>query len=111
VKAPFFAQVEVKSMQVPTIELSERKKRYELHLGSEVIGFSQYRDADGRRLFLHTEVEPDYQGHGLASQLIEYALNDTRAAGLRVVPLCPMVASYVTRHHEFDDILDPTGDL
>jgi uncharacterized protein len=95
-------------MQVPTIERADRKKRYELRIGSEVIGFSQYRDTADRRVFVHTEIEPDYQGHGLASQLIEWALTDTRAAGLRVEALCPTVVSYLSRHHEFDDLLEPS---
>jgi uncharacterized protein len=93
-------------MQVPTIEHSDRKKRYELRIGSEVIGFAQYRDTAGRRVFLHTEIEPDYQGHGLASQLIEWALTDTRKSGLRIEAQCPTVVGYLSRHHEFDDLLE-----
>ncbi len=94
-------------MNAPTIERSDRKRRYELRLGKAVIGYSQYRNEEGRRVFLHTEIEPDYQGHGLATQLIEWALTDARAEGLRVVALCPAVARYVSTHHEFDDLLDP----
>jgi uncharacterized protein len=90
------------------IEHVAAKNRYEIHLGSTVVGFSKYSDEDGRRLFLHTEVDPDYQGHGLATQLIEHALADTRASGKRIVALCPMVAAYVAKHHDYDDILDRT---
>ena len=38
--------------------------------------------------------------------LIEEALSLTRTDGLRIVPVCPMVAAHVRKHHEFDDILD-----
>ena len=95
-------------MDVPEIVHNVTRNRFEIHLGRQVIGKSFYRVEEARRVFTHTEVEPDYQGHGLASQLIEFALNDTRAAGLRVVALCPSVAGYVAKHHEFDDILDKT---
>ena len=84
------------------------RSRYEIHLGETRIGLSTYRDEDDRRLFLHTEVDPEYQGHGLASKLIVFALDDSRAAGKRIVPLCPMVAAYVAKHHDYDDILDST---
>lgn len=30
-----------------------------------------------------------------------------RALGLRIVPVCPYVAKYLTKHHDFDDITDP----
>jgi uncharacterized protein len=102
--------MEDKSMQVPTIERSDRKRRYELRVGSDVIGFSQYRDDAGRRVFIHTEIEPDYQGHGLATQLIEWALNDTRTAGMRIGATCPTVVAYLAKNHEFDDLLDDVVD-
>ena len=95
-------------MDVTEIVHNAARNRFEIHLGREVIGKSFYRVEDGRRVFTHTEVDPDYQGHGLASQLIEFALSDTRAAGLRVVALCPSVAGYVAKHHEYDDIVDTT---
>ena len=84
------------------------RHRYEIQLRDEVIGTSYYRAEDGRRVFTHTEVDPDYQGQGLATKLIEFALNDTRAAGLRIVALCPTVAAYVQRHGDFDDLVDTT---
>ena len=95
-------------MDVPEIVHNTARNRYEIHLGRAVIGKTFYRSEDGRRVFTHTEVEPDYQGHGLATQLVAFALNDTRAAGLRIVALCPTVAAYVAKHHEFDDLLDTT---
>jgi predicted GNAT family acetyltransferase len=33
-------------------------------------------------------------------------LEQTRDAGLRIVPVCSMVASYVKKHPEFDDVVD-----
>ena len=44
---------------------------------------------------------------GLATVLIAQALSTTRADGLRIVAVCPMVAHYVSSHHDFDDIVDP----
>ena len=95
-------------MDAPEISHAGKRHRYEIHLGREVIGQSRYRDSGNQRIFLHTEVEPDYQGHGLATQLIEWSLADTRASGKRIVAQCPTVAAYVARHHEYDDILDTT---
>jgi uncharacterized protein len=95
-------------MENVTIAHKPERQRYEISAGDEVIGLSRYRDASGQRTFLHTEVDAAYQGHGLATRLIAWALDDTRAAGLRVVAACPMVAAYVGKHHEYDDIVDTT---
>lgn len=93
-------------MDAVVIAHAAERSRFEIHLGQEVIGRSYYRAEPGRRVFTHTEVEPDYQGKGLATQLIEHALADTRSAGLRIVAKCPTVAAYVAKHPEFNDLVD-----
>ncbi|MGY5190336.1 UNVERIFIED_CONTAM: N-acetyltransferase, partial [Bacillus amyloliquefaciens DSM 7 = ATCC 23350] len=30
--------------------------------------------------------------------------------GMRIVPVCKMVASYVDKHDEYNDIVDPVSD-
>ncbi|TXN29683.1 GNAT family N-acetyltransferase [Lacisediminihabitans profunda] len=84
--------------------------RYELAIDGAAVAVSTYRDVGQRRVFLHTEVDPDHAGQGLATELIEWALGDVREKGLRIVARCPMVAGYLTKHHQFDDLVDsPQG--
>ncbi|MCG2621880.1 N-acetyltransferase [Arthrobacter sp. I2-34] len=82
-----------------------QRHRYELHDGG-VIGFTKYRLGEGKVIFIHTEVDDAYSGQGLASKLARYALDDVRASGRRIVPLCPYIASWLRKHHDFDDIVD-----
>jgi uncharacterized protein len=82
------------------------RQRFELLVDGTRIGRSYYRGEPGRRVFTHTEIDPDFQGKGLSSPLIEAALIDTRQAGLRVVAQCPAVAAYVAKHPEFADLID-----
>lgn len=82
-------------------------QRYTLGIDDSVIGFTEYRDHDGRRVFFHTEIDDAYAGHGLSSILVKNALDDVRAQGLRVVAVCPLVAKYVGKHAEVQDIVDP----
>ena len=89
-----------------TVAHNAARQRYEISVDGEAIGLSRYRDDNGQRVFLHTEVDPRFQGHGLATQLIRWALDDTRSTGLRVVAVCPMVAAFVAKHRDFDDIVD-----
>jgi uncharacterized protein len=97
------------AMDALRIEHSPVKHRYEILSDERVIGHSRYREQDDQRVFLHTEVDPEFQGQGLATKLIVFALDDTRAAGKRIVAICPMIAAYVKKHHDYDDILDPSG--
>jgi len=72
--------------------------RYEIRAGATLAGFSEYRDRAGRRIFIHTEVDPAFAGQGVATRLIEWALDDALAQGMRVVPRCPFVRAYLERH-------------
>lgn len=72
--------------------------RYVVRLGGQVVGRTEYRSrSDGARVFFHTEIDPAFEGRGLASRLISGALADTRDAGQRVVAECPFVRAYVQK--------------
>ena len=72
--------------------------RYEIRSGDTLAGFSDYRDRVGRRIFVHTEVDPAFAGQGMATRLIAAALDDAVEKGLRVIPRCPFVRAYLERH-------------
>lgn len=52
-------------------------------------------------------VDPEYGGRGLATILVEAALNGARDAGKRIVPVCSMVGTVLKKHPEFDELTDP----
>lgn len=56
------------------------------------------RPEDGERIFYHTEVEKRFGGRGLATVLVRLALDETRESSLTVVPVCPLVKSYLDEH-------------
>ena len=59
--------------------------------------------------FTHTEVAPELEGQGVGSALARFALEDARAQGLAVIPLCPFIASYIRRHPEYAELV-PEGE-
>jgi predicted GNAT family acetyltransferase len=81
------------------------QRRYELLFGDELVGEILYRTKPGTVVLVHTEVEPAVEGSGLGSRLVAEALDDIRARGLSVVPLCPFVAAYIRRHPEYADLV------
>ncbi len=80
--------------------------RYDIVVDGNVGGFAQYARRGNRIIFVHTEVDDAYEGQGLGSKLVQGALDDARARGLSVVPLCPFVERYIQRHPEYDDLVD-----
>ncbi|BBY28193.1 GNAT family N-acetyltransferase [Mycolicibacterium sediminis] len=77
-----------------------------------VVGRTYFVDRDGQRVFFHTEVDAAHGGRGLSTIVIAEALVATRSEGLRIVPVCPTVARYVTAHPEFADVVDkPTREI
>lgn len=64
-----------------------------------------YRLRDGVMVFTHTEVAPELEGRGIASQLVKAALAHAREQRLLVRPLCSYVTAYLQRHTEHQDLL------
>ncbi len=85
------------------------ERRYEALLGDRVVGFTEYRPMPGRLVFTHTEVDAEFEGRGVAGRLAQGALDDVRARGLKLTPLCPFIASFIRRHPEYDDLVAPPG--
>ena len=56
-------------------------------------------------LVTHTEVPTALRGGGVGAKLVKALLDDVRAQGLKVVPLCSFVAAYIRRHPEMRDLL------
>jgi uncharacterized protein len=82
------------------------ERRYELLLGGLHAGELVYRDRGGGvRAFLHTEIDPARQRRGLGSALVAGALDDARANGLRVVPICPFVEAFVSARSAYADLV------
>jgi uncharacterized protein len=79
--------------------------RYEAYVGVELAGFSVYRIRPDAIVFTHTEIDDAFEGKGVGTALIRGALDDVRAQGASIVPLCPFVAAFIRRHDEFRDLI------
>jgi predicted GNAT family acetyltransferase len=83
------------------------ESRYEITVDGERAGFAQYRLRPGEIVFTHTEVGEAYEGKGIGSALARGALDDARAKGLAVVPLCPFIKGWIDKHPDYADIVAP----
>lgn len=83
-------------------------QRYEIRVDGELAGFLQYKPHPGLIELVHTEIDEEFEGRGLGSQLIVFALNDARERGLAVLPFCPFVNDYMKRHRQYVELV-PEG--
>lgn len=81
-----------------TVTRNDDTSRYEIRSGDTLAGFAEFELRPGAIRFTHTEIDPTFQGQGLASVLAEDALTDAAATGDAIVPLCPYIAKYLTTH-------------
>jgi predicted GNAT family acetyltransferase len=79
--------------------------RYEILRGGELLGEIRYQSKPGVITLVQTEVTPAGEGQGVGSRLVAGALDDIRARGLRLVPVCPFVRAYLRRHPEQRDLV------
>ena len=82
-----------------------RARRYEIRADGELAGFVTYRERPETIELVHTKVEDRFEGHGIGSKLVTFALDDIRSRGLRLIPTCPFVKAFVERHPEYQDLV------
>lgn len=79
--------------------------RYEIRLDGELAGFVVYEKREGSVALIHTEVDPAFKGRGVGGSLSRGVLDDLRAKGVSVVPLCPFVKGWIDKHPEYRDMV------
>jgi uncharacterized protein len=92
------------SADIRVVDVPDRS-RFEVRVDGDVAGFSEYRRHQGLIAFVHTLIDPRFEGRGLASQLVRTALSQARSDGLSVLPFCPFVRGYITGHTEYLDLV------
>ena len=54
---------------------------------------------------VHTEVPEAAEGQGIGAALARAALDHARSEGMKVIPSCPFVRTYIARHREYADLV------
>ncbi|MEO5325406.1 GNAT family N-acetyltransferase [Mesorhizobium sp. CC13] len=94
--------------ELPTIELEDRgtKGRYVIR-GSGGAEAEMTFTTVSEHLFIidHTEVPDAFRGQGAGLRLVTRAVEDARAFGKKIIPLCPFAAAQFRRHPEWADVL------
>jgi predicted GNAT family acetyltransferase len=90
-------------MDLQVVNVPERQ-RYEARRDGVALGVVGYEQTDEQIVLTHTEVDPSAEGQGIGGQLVRGVLDDVRAQGLAVQPVCPFVQGWMERHPEYADL-------
>ena len=88
---------------MPAVRDNPALSRFELDVEGG-LAFANYRRAAGTVIITHTETPRALRGRGIASELVQGALESIRADGNKVVGGCGFVVDYLRRHPEFSDL-------
>lgn len=92
-------------MEDYTLIHNEEKHQYEFHIGNFTPRIEYSQNNSGEVYLTHTEVPRALTGKGIGTQLVRKVLEDIKEKELRLVPLCPFVATYIHRHPEWKKIV------
>jgi len=86
-----------------TVRDNKAQNRFELEVEGGV-AFANYRKTPAAIIITHTETPPALRGRGIASELVQGALELIRADGNKVIAGCGFVVDYLRKHPEFADL-------
>ncbi|GAA1933824.1 hypothetical protein GCM10009815_30420 [Nocardioides marmoribigeumensis] len=82
--------------------------RIDAHVDGALVGFAAYEVCDdGVYTFHHTEVFEGNEGRGFGQRLAEGVVRFAREQDVRIHPTCSFLASYLRKHPDSQDVLDP----
>ena len=81
------------------------KGRYFVRLEGVDAEMTYSRAGQGIIIIDHTNVPDALRGRGVGLALVRRGIEDARAEGRAVIPLCPFAKAQIERHPEWQDVL------
>jgi predicted GNAT family acetyltransferase len=90
--------------EVLTVNRHEQLARYEGRLGADLVTVIDFVLRGQVHVVTHTGTEPQWRERGFAGQTTRAMLDDIRATGGKVQPVCPFVVDFMASHPEYADL-------
>jgi hypothetical protein len=90
--------------RIHTLTDNQDRKQFELAVDGHIARI-EYMIMAGKIFLTHTEVPAALEGKGIGSIIVKLALEEVERRGLKLIPLCPFVGKYITKHPEWKRIL------
>lgn len=92
-------------MQFTVTDVPERERFEARDESGALAGVVTYQLSGAIIAYTHTEVAPEFEGQGVGSTLARAVMDDARASGRTVVPICPFLSDWLGKHPEYDAIV------
>jgi len=79
--------------------------RFERPIHDGTIAAAYYQDADGKLVFIHTEVPTAFSGQGIATDLARGTFELLRQSKRKAILKCPFMGHFYAKHPEYADIV------
>ena len=89
----------------PEVKDNPAANRFEIRVDGELAGFAEYKLGTAQISFTHTEIDDAFSGQGLAGKLVRAALDEIRGRELAVLPFCPFVRGWISKHPDYVDLV------
>jgi len=96
------------SDELPEIKLEDSgsKGRYFLRSPQGAVAEMTFSKVGEHMIIIdHTDVPDVFRGQGVGLRMVTKAVEDMRAAGRKIIPLCPFANAQFRRHKEWADVL------
>jgi len=88
----------------PSVIRNDNRSRFELEQNG-AIAFANYIPAPGVVTVTHTEVPREMREGGVGTKLVLGMLDDIRARGEKLRPLCSFVRHVIAQHPDYADLV------
>lgn len=92
-------------MTITVTDVPERERFEARNEAGALAGVLTYQLTGGIIAYTHTKVDPDFEGQGVGSALARAAMDDARAKGRTVVPICTFLSGWLDKHPEYEEIV------
>ena len=82
---------------------SPAENRFETWIEGQLSKLDYMEDGD-TIIMTHVGVYPEHRGQGVAGKLTQVALEYAKERSLRVIPMCPYIASYIRRNPQYIEL-------
>jgi predicted GNAT family acetyltransferase len=86
-------------------EEGETKGRYAARVDGHEAEMTYSRAGPSTNIIDHTLVPDALRGRGVGLALVRRGVEDARAGGRKIMPLCPFARAQIARHPEWRDVL------
>lgn len=81
------------------------RAQYELYDGDELLSFAPFSEHDGVVTVPHVETRIQHRRNGYSSALMAGVVDDLRARGVRIDPICPVARRHVRALPDADELM------